>query len=34
VAADTGGNMGRTVKMYLDTGRITVKTVGGADREL
>lgn len=33
-AADTGGNMGRTVKMYLDTGRVTAKTVGGIDREL
>jgi chemotaxis protein CheD len=33
-AADTGGSAGRTVKMYLDTGRITVKTVGGIEKEL
>ncbi len=33
-AADTGGNMGRTVRMYLDTGNIIVKTVGGVTREL
>ena len=34
VAADTGGNMGRTVRMYLDTGKIIVKTVTGVAREL
>ena len=33
-AADTGGNMGRTARMYLDTGKIIVKTVGGITREL
>ena len=33
-AADTGGNSGRTVKMYLDTGKITVRTVNGITREL
>jgi chemotaxis protein CheD len=32
--ADVGGNTGRTVKMYIDTGTITVKTVGGIEREL
>jgi chemotaxis protein CheD len=33
-AADTGGNMGRTARMHLDTGKVTVKTVGGVTREL
>jgi chemotaxis protein CheD len=33
-AADIGGNLGRTVKMYLDTGRITIKTVNGVVSEL
>ena len=29
---DTGGNRGRTVHMYLDTGRITVRIIGEATR--
>ena len=33
-AADTGGNMGRTARMYLATGKIIVKTVGGITKEL
>ena len=33
-AADTGGTAGRTVKMYLATGKVMVKTVGGVAREL
>ncbi len=33
-AADTGGNLGRTVKFYLDTGKVTVKTVNGVAQEL
>ncbi len=33
-AADTGGNLGRTVKLYLNTGKITVKTVNGIVSEL
>jgi chemotaxis protein CheD len=33
-AADIGGNLGRTVKMYLDTGRITIKTANGVVSEL
>ena len=28
-AADIGGSLGRTVRMYLDTGRITIKTFKG-----
>jgi chemotaxis protein CheD len=34
VGADTGGSKGRTVRLYLDTGRITVRTVGGVEREI
>lgn len=33
-AADVGGTTGRTVRMYIDTGMVTVKTVGGLAREL
>jgi chemotaxis protein CheD len=33
-AADVGGTMGRTVKLYVESGKITVKTVGGIAREL
>jgi chemotaxis protein CheD len=33
-AADVGGTLGRTVKMYLGTGLLTVKTVNGTPREL
>jgi chemotaxis protein CheD len=33
-AADVGGNTGRTVKLFIDTGVVTVKTVGGIAREL
>ena len=32
--SDTGGSRGRTVRMYLDTGRVTVKTIGGDEREI
>ena len=33
-AADTGGNIGRTVKLYIRTGIVTVKTAKGAAQEL
>jgi chemotaxis protein CheD len=33
-AADVGGNMGRTVKMYISTGKVIVKTVDGIVKEL
>ena len=33
-AADTGGNLGRTVKMYIGTGRVTVKTAYGVAQEI
>ena len=33
-AADTGGNLGRTVRLYVDTGKVTVKTVHGIAQEL
>jgi chemotaxis protein CheD len=34
LAADVGGTKGRTVRLFLDTGRVTVKTSGGEDREI
>ena len=33
-AADTGGTVGRTVKMYVGTGHVTVKTAYGVAREI
>jgi len=33
-AVDTGGTVGRTVKMYVGTGQVTVKTAYGAPREI
>jgi chemotaxis protein CheD len=33
-AADVGGDKGRTVRMYISTGRITVKITGGEEREI
>jgi chemotaxis protein CheD len=33
-AADVGGNLGRTVKMHIATGLVTVKTVNGIEREI
>ncbi|MCX7912172.1 MAG: hypothetical protein N2506_04340, partial [Dehalococcoidales bacterium] len=34
VAADVGGTMGRTVKLYVATGKLMVRTVGGDTKEL
>jgi chemotaxis protein CheD len=34
VAADTGGNKGRTVRLYVDSGKFIVKTAGGEGKEL
>jgi chemotaxis protein CheD len=34
VAADTGGTRGRTVRVALDTGRVTVRSAGAAEEEL
>ncbi|MCB0208484.1 MAG: chemotaxis protein CheD [Anaerolineae bacterium] len=31
---DTGGNAGRTVKLHIDTGQITVKSLGRGERRL
>jgi chemotaxis protein CheD len=31
---DVGGKSGRTVRLYLDDGRVTVKTVGGSEVSL
>jgi chemotaxis protein CheD len=33
-AADVGGNLGRTVKLHIDTGTVIVKTVNGTPREI
>ncbi len=33
-AADVGGNLGRTVKLHIATGTVTVKTVNGIEREI
>lgn len=33
-AADVGGNLGRTIRMYLATGIVTIKTVNGIVKEL
>ena len=33
-AADVGGSLGRTVKLNIDTGTVTVKTVNGIEREI
>ncbi len=33
-AADTGGSIGRTVKLYIGTGRVTVKTAYSVVREI
>ena len=33
-AVDTGGNVGRTIRMYVKTGQVTVKTAYGSAKEL
>lgn len=33
-AQEVGGNMGRTVRLYVSTGRMTVRTIGGQERDL
>ncbi len=33
-AQDVGGNLGRTVRLYVATGRLTVRTLGCPEREL
>jgi len=33
-AVDVGGTVGRTVKMHINTGMVTVKTVNGIEREI
>ena len=33
-AADTGGTHGRTVRLFVDSGRVTVGTVGHSAREI
>jgi chemotaxis protein CheD len=34
LAAETGGNRGRTIRVHLDTMRITVRQAGGSERDL
>ena len=34
VASDVGGSMGRTIKLHVGTGKVTVKTVNGVPKEL
>lgn len=34
VGADTGGNRGRTVRLFIDSGKVTVATAGTEPREL
>jgi chemotaxis protein CheD len=31
---DVGGNIGRTVRFYVETGRMTVRMIGGVERDL
>jgi chemotaxis protein CheD len=33
-AQDTGGNVGRTVKLYIATGQVTVRSLGQAEQPL
>jgi len=33
-AEDVGGTKGRTIRMYIDSGKVTVKIVGGPEKEL
>ncbi len=34
VAEDTGGNYGRTIELYSDTGKLRIKTIGHGIREI
>ena len=34
VAEDMGGTYGRTLQLYIETGRVLVSTVGRGEREL
>jgi chemotaxis protein CheD len=33
-AIDVGGNLGRTVRLYVGTGRMTVRVIGGQEKEI
>lgn len=33
-SADTGGTQGRTMRLFVDTGRVVVRTAGGEDVEI
>jgi chemotaxis protein CheD len=34
INSETGGNTGRTVRLYVSTGKYTVRIIGGTEREL
>jgi chemotaxis protein CheD len=34
IGEDTGGNYGRNVDFYLDSGRVVISTIGGMNREI
>ena len=34
VSEDTGGNYGRTIELYSDTGALVVKTIGHGIKEI
>ncbi|MBF8983070.1 chemotaxis protein CheD [Lutibacter sp. B2] len=34
VAEDTGGNFGRTIELYTDTGKMLIKTIGQGIKEI
>jgi chemotaxis protein CheD len=31
---DVGGNIGRTVRLYVPNGRMTVRMIGGVERDI
>jgi chemotaxis protein CheD len=33
-AVEVGGNLGRTIRLYVGTGRMTVRVIGGQEKEL
>jgi chemotaxis protein CheD len=34
INSETGGNIGRTVRLYVATGKYTVRVIGGQERDL
>jgi hypothetical protein len=33
-AEETGGNNGRTMRLYVGTGRVTIRAMGAAERDI